>query len=75
MTVADRRRRQASCRAAATVDGAAGGGSSRATSSRRDVFAFTLSQLKGLFSTCLKGEAFVFLLGGTKWKDNQDGCH
>lgn len=60
VTVADRRRRQASCRAAATVDGAAGGGSSRATSSRRDVFAFTLTQLKGLFSTCLKGRLLFF---------------
>lgn len=60
MTVADRRRRQASCRAAATVDGAAGGGSSRATSSRRDVFVFTLTQLKGLFSTCLKGRLLFF---------------
>lgn len=60
MTVADRRRRQASCRAVATVDGAAGGGSSRATSSRRDVFAFTLTQLKGLFSTPLKGKLLSF---------------
>lgn len=74
VTAADRRHRQASRRAAATVDGANGGGSSGATSSRRDVFAFALTPLKGLFSTRLKGRLLPFLLGGTKWKHNQDGC-